>query len=209
MAEPAAFLVFGQERLHRGEPGIEPMPDPAQHLLLPELQLVEQVMPDARHDQRVRVGNVDQRKAARPGACRCILRQQWRLGVFLVEIFEDRQRLKQLHIAIDQGRHDHLRVERLVLRPELVALLQMQKGIVMRQPLQVQRDPHPETRLRSVIGIKLHGSISLRFSAALILLATQIATGTENSVDFCRRVVVQLGDGMRVAVQGEGNRMMA
>src|SRR5947207_13163958 len=42
---------------------------------------------------------------------------------------------------------------------ELVALLQMQKRIVMRQPFQVQRDAHPETRLRAVIGRELHRSL--------------------------------------------------
>src|SRR5439155_9452311 len=39
---------------------------------------------------------------------------------------------------------------------ELVAALQVEKAIVMRQPLQVKGDAHPETRLRAVIGIELH-----------------------------------------------------
>src|SRR5437879_1594727 len=32
----------------------------------------------------------------------------------------------------------------------------MQKRVVMLEPLEVERDAHPETRLRAVIGIELH-----------------------------------------------------
>jgi hypothetical protein len=89
---------------------------------------------DARHDQRVRVGDVDQGEPAAPGPCGRVFGQQRRLGVFFIEVFEDRQRLEQLRIAVDQRRHHHLRVDRLVGWVELVALFEMQVGILVAEP---------------------------------------------------------------------------
>src|SRR6516162_5390209 len=79
----------------------------------------------------------------------------------LFEIFEDGQRLEQLEIAVDQGRHHHLRIDRAVFDGELVAFFEVQKSVLPRDALQVQRDAHAETRLRAVIGVELHFSSSV------------------------------------------------
>ncbi len=92
-------------------------------------------------------------------------RQERRLGVFLLEVFEDRERLEQPRPAVDQRRHHHLRVDRAVLWRELVAALQMEVHIVAAEPFKVERDAHAETRLRAVIGIELHRRPLVRIPA--------------------------------------------
>ncbi len=43
-----------------------------------------------------------------------------------------------------QGRHNRLRVARLVVRLELVALIEVDEGVLARQALEVERDAHAE-----------------------------------------------------------------
>src|SRR5215469_9874533 len=63
----------------------------------------------------------------------------------------DGQRLKQFDVAVDQGRHHHLRIDRSVFGGELVALFEVQKTVLPCNALQVQRDTHAEARLRAII----------------------------------------------------------
>src|SRR6202011_5305871 len=56
---------------------------------------------------------------------------------------------------------------------ELVALFEVQKAVLPRAALQVQRNAHAKTRLRAVICVELH--LSLSFSSSPIG-----ATGTNN-----------------------------
>ena len=44
-------------------------------------------------------------------------------------------------------RHHHLRIECAIFGRELIASLQMQKGVLARQALEVEGDPHTEARL--------------------------------------------------------------
>src|SRR5712691_9410157 len=112
----------------------------------------------------------------RTQARRDVGRQERRLGVFLLEVFEDRERLEQLGRAVGQRRHHHLRIDRAVLRRELVATLQMEEHILALQPLQVERDAHAETRLRAIIGIELHRRPFARITAAFSPHPHPIAT---------------------------------
>ena len=57
------------------------------------------------------------------------------------------KRLKQLDVAVDQGRNHHLRIDRPVRGGELVALFEVQEAVLPRDALQVQRDAHAEARL--------------------------------------------------------------
>src|SRR5208282_6024762 len=107
----------------------------------------------------MRVRDIDQRDSAHPGPRLRVSRQQRRLGILLVEIFEDGQRLEQLDLAVDQRRHHHLRVDCPILGSELVALFEMQEAVPTRDALQVKRDAHAEARLRAVICVKLHPSL--------------------------------------------------
>src|SRR5579884_769101 len=78
------------------------------------------------------------------------------MRVRLVEIFEDRQRLEQCRLAIDEGGHDHLRVDRTVAVGELVALFEMQVHVLAREAFQTECDAPAERSLRAVIGVELH-----------------------------------------------------
>jgi len=62
MAEPAACGMFGEQRLNCLQASAKPMLDPGEPLVIADLQDVREIMPDAWHDQRVRVGHVDQCK---------------------------------------------------------------------------------------------------------------------------------------------------
>src|SRR5262249_54802033 len=84
-------------------------------------------------------------------------RQQRRLRIFLLEVFEDRERLHQRRaVAIEQGRHDHFRIERPVGGVELVTLEQIQRDRFSDQPLQAPCDPLAKRGLSSPIGVKPH-----------------------------------------------------
>jgi hypothetical protein len=78
-------------------------------LVIADLQHVSEIVPNARHDQRVRVGDVDQCQPAHPGSRYWVGRQQRRLRICLVEIFEDGQGLEKVDVAVDQSWYHHLR----------------------------------------------------------------------------------------------------
>src|SRR4029077_7839676 len=96
VAEPAAFGMLGEQRLDRLQPGAEPMLDPGKPLLVADPQYVAEIVPHARHDQGVRVGGVNQGDPPHPCSRRRVAGEQRRMGVLLLKIFEDGQRLEQL-----------------------------------------------------------------------------------------------------------------
>jgi hypothetical protein len=67
------------------------------------------------------------------------------LGIHLVQVFHDRQRLGQHPIAVKQAGDQLLRVHLLKFRRMLFATVanQMHRMRLVRQLLQVQRDTHP------------------------------------------------------------------
>src|SRR6202023_872624 len=101
-----------------------------------------------------------QREPAHPGPRLRIGGQQRRLRTRLVEIFENGQRLEQLDVTVDQGWNHHLRIDRPVRGVELIALFEVQKAVLPRDALQVERDAHAKARLRTVICVELHPSLS-------------------------------------------------
>src|SRR5262249_51260056 len=100
-----------------------------------------------------------------------IARQQRRLRMHLVEIFDDGERLNEHVTGIElQRRHAHLRVDRAVFRlpVEAALLLQVNGDHLAAQALEVERDAHPVGRGRAKIGIKLHvSSVALRTPSLL------------------------------------------
>jgi hypothetical protein len=67
MAKDPARRMFGEQRLNRLQAGAKPMLDPGESLVIADLQQVRQIVPNARHDQRVRVGRIDQGDPTHPG----------------------------------------------------------------------------------------------------------------------------------------------
>jgi hypothetical protein len=60
-----------------------------------ELEFVFQIFTYARHDQRVRIAGDDLCESPHTRAAPSVARQQRRIGMRLVKIFDDRQRLEQ------------------------------------------------------------------------------------------------------------------
>jgi hypothetical protein len=68
-------------------------------------------------------------KPAYMRSCAQIYRQEGRLRIFLLEIFEDSKRLHQRRaVAVEQSRHNHLWIERPIGCVELVALEQIERN---------------------------------------------------------------------------------
>src|SRR5258708_3543232 len=156
MAELAGRVLLREQLLHRLEAHAEPMLDPRRFRCFIEFEHVRQVIADARHDERMRIRDIDQREAAHPGARQRIHRQDRRFRVFLLEIFEDRDRLEKLGIAVEKRWHDRLRVRGLVFRLELFAAIEVDEDFLALQSLEVERDADAERRLRAPIGVDLH-----------------------------------------------------
>ena len=89
-----------------------------------------------------------------------VARQQRRLRMGLVEIFDDGERLGEHFAGVElQRRHPHLRIDRAILGLEIVPafLLQMDRDRLVGQPLEVERDAHAIGGGRAEIGVELHG----------------------------------------------------
>ena len=101
------------------------------------------------------------RERAHLRAFQRVARQQRRLRMDLVEIFDDGERLDQHVAGIElQRRHPHLRVDRAEFRllVEAALLLQVDRDRLVGQALEVERDAYPIGRRRAEIGIEFHGS---------------------------------------------------
>ena len=96
---------------------------------------------------------------AHMGACDRIGRQQRRLGMDLVEILDDGERLDQ-HVAVveRQRRHAPLRIDGAELGRVLLAaaLGEMDRLHLVGEALEIERDPRPVGGRRAEIGIELH-----------------------------------------------------
>ena len=120
-----------------------------------------QVIAHARHDEGVRIGHRDQRQRPHAGAAPGVLRQQRRVGMGLVQVLHDGERLVE-HVAVvlhQRGDH-HLRVDRLVVGLVLLAGIEVDVDLLELQPFEVERDAHAERRQRAPVGVQLHHLVS-------------------------------------------------
>jgi len=62
----------------------------------------------------MRLARDRQRERANARARGCVARQQRRLGLRLLQVLEDRERLWNRELAVDERRHDLLRVQRAI-----------------------------------------------------------------------------------------------
>jgi hypothetical protein len=124
-------------------------------------QLVFEIAQRARIVERMDVAGNHLRRRPHLRPFERIARQQRRLGMHLIEIFDDRERLNEHVAGIElQRRHAHLRVDRAVFRllVEAALLEQVDRDHLAAQALEVERDAHPVGRRRAKIGIELHVS---------------------------------------------------
>src|SRR5215471_4895694 len=156
---------------HRGEALENPVVIPGVDLGLVLTKLVLEVAQRSHIVERVDVAgdHLGERAHLRP--LDGVARQQRRLGMDFVEIFDDRERLNEHVAGIElQGRQAHLRIDRAIFRflVEAALLLQVDRNHLAAQALEVERDAHPIGRRRAKIGIKLHvSSLAGRSSGVL------------------------------------------
>ncbi len=160
----AAGIGSGRDHgFDRVEAFDHPMVVPGVDLGLFVLELTLDVLQRDEIVERMNVAGDHLRNGAHFGAFERVGRQERRLGMGLVEIFDDRQRLGQNLAAGKLERRDALlRIERaefrLVLRAAVLG--QMNGCHLIRQTLEIERDTHAIGGGRAEISIELHGRAS-------------------------------------------------
>ena len=112
-------------------------------------------------------GDVE-RDRAHAGAAERVGGQQRRLGDGLVEVLDDRERLRDrrrraaLGVVDDERRHQLRRRDGAKRRRELLVLDEVDRQVVVVEPLQRQRDPDAVRRRRAEVAVELHDARSPR-----------------------------------------------
>src|ERR1051325_5973605 len=98
--------------LKRGQGRHVPVMTPFQHASLVNLVLVREIFTHTRDDQRMSVASDDLCKTTDSRAGLRVFRQEWRVWMFLVEIFKDSERFKKYRaVILDQCWNCHHRVD--------------------------------------------------------------------------------------------------
>ena len=159
MAEGAGAAVLGHGRFIGLEAGLDPVAGPCEGRLFRLVVSLTQICHDAQVLDRMNVRSRDQRQCPDARAADRVLGQKGRLGMRLLEIFEDRQRLRQHLARIEhQRRHQLLWIDRRIVRRPLLALAQMAKGLLGRDALEVEGDANTKRGRRAKVSDKLHGA---------------------------------------------------
>src|SRR6266581_3989115 len=82
--------------------------------------------------------------------------QERRLGICLVEVFDDRQRLDQHLVADFERRHQALRVDATKVGSGLVAPAQVDEGVLVIELLEIEGDAHAKRGGGSKITVEFH-----------------------------------------------------
>ena len=109
---------------------------------------------------RMRIAGERHGERAHFGAAQRVLWQQRRVGMGLVQPFDDGERLGQRRAVVTlQRRHQPLRVDREIGGRALFALAKVMRQVIGRQSLEVQRDPDPVCRGAAEIAMQLHRNL--------------------------------------------------
>src|SRR5262249_48207183 len=156
----AAGLRALEMRLERRERLGDPVPAPCHAGRLVELELVLEVFAHARDQQRMRIAGDDLGEAAHARPVAGLRRQQPRMRMDLVEIFDDGEGLEQDRtVAVDQRRQRHHGIDGVIPGFALLALHQVDVDHLLgRDALEVERDADAIRRQRSPEREKLHGA---------------------------------------------------
>ena len=115
-----------------------------------------EMIADAGRHQRMRVGYRHQRERTRIGPLLGILGNEARLGLDIVEIFHDRQRLEDGMAVVNESRHHPFGVDGLIARLELLAREDVDRNFLEREALKPERDPDPKRRNRPPKSVDLY-----------------------------------------------------
>src|SRR5207244_11058150 len=139
--------------------------------------------------QRVDVAGNRQREGPHPGARQRIARQKCRLGLDLLEIFDDGQRLGERARLRLQGRHQGLRVEFAIDGAELLAAgtQKMHGQDLERQLLERKRDAHPIGGRTAEITVEPHQRPGSRRRTTFWSMAPKMLEPARSSISMRTR----------------------
>ena len=96
---------------------------------MPWVKLSFEIFSYPRHDERMRVHRNHLRERSHVCPCAQVDRQERRAWILLLDVFDDRERLHQGRaVAVEQGGHRHLRIERRIGVLKLLALEQVERN---------------------------------------------------------------------------------
>src|SRR5580658_2090060 len=167
-------------------------------------QLVFQITQRGRIVQRMNLAGDDLCERAHLCTRNRILGQERWVRVRFVEILDDGERLNQRLTGIcDESRHLHLRIDRAIFRPPVVAAVldQMNGYGLVGETFEIERDAHAIRRRRSKIRIELdHASSSS--SANPCSCTTSATSCAERSVScFTARSNASRSAGVKISVR--------
>src|SRR5262249_23294990 len=120
---------------------------------------MREIFAHPRHDQRMGIACDNLRKPANARAPACITRQQRRIGMRLIEIFDDCQRFeKNGPIAVYQRRNRHHRIDGAEFCLALLALHRIDvDDLIGLYTFEIERDAHAVGRQRAPERKQFHG----------------------------------------------------
>jgi hypothetical protein len=130
--------------LHHLQTNFDPVPVPGVLGVLAGAEFLDQVTQHPQVVEWVDLAGDVLGQRAHPRAAQRIGGHQRRLGVDLVEVLDDRHRLRERGRAVLQQRHQALRRHGREGRTGLLVAHQMHRPVVIRERLQRQRDAHPK-----------------------------------------------------------------
>src|SRR5688572_13924887 len=163
-----AGSALGEHGLERVEPFAYPVAVPVVAPRLVDLELLREVLQHAQVVERVDVAGDRERDRAHPRAILETLGQKRRQRMLLVEVLDDRERLREAPLTDHQRRHEPLRVQLEVAGRALFALAQVDEAALGREPLQVQGDAHAVRGGGAEVIVEEHGQRILYFGRCAI-----------------------------------------
>ena len=169
MAVRTGFAIALKLALQRFESDVDPVSVPAVFLLVGCAKRAGQVIQHAQVVERMDFACDRQSDCPHARPCLRCSRQQRGLGSNLVQVFDDRERLRENAIAVNlERRHESLGIECEVILRALIAHSQMDKRAVLRgQALEIERNADAVRGGRAKIVVELHRLASRRASASL------------------------------------------
>jgi hypothetical protein len=156
VAEPASPRILRKQLFERLKASGNPVVVPARNR---GLVMAERVGKVAQHPQiidRMDVAGDNLCERADPSPIGRVLSQQGRLGIGLVEILDDRQRLDQCPVAIYQRRYQSLGIDGEIIGLGLVVAPQMDRGGFVFEIFEIEGDSDAECGGGPEIPIKFN-----------------------------------------------------
>src|SRR5690606_317143 len=143
MTEAACRRMTAQLRLEPRETFDDPVPIPRIHVRLVLPEAISQIVQHTQIVQRMDIARDSERDRAHARTLERGIRQQRRLRIELVQVFDDRERLREHETVIRFDRRNQaLRVHGEILGRPMLALCERLRNGLVRELLEVQRNAY-------------------------------------------------------------------